>query len=68
MIVRCIKLLGHTKEAILNHPTLDCHSTSALSQICNFKRNNQRALEVRNYAMNIGKAYYITFDDEKDKA
>lgn len=68
MIVRCIKLLGHTKEAILHHPTLDCHSTSALSQICNFKRNNLRALKVRNYAMNIGKSVYISFDDEKDKA
>lgn len=67
MIVRCIKLLGHTKEAILNHPSLDCHSVSALSQICNFKRNNLRALKVRNYAMNIGKAYYISYD-EKDKA
>lgn len=67
MIVRYIKLIGHTKEAILNHPTLDCHSTSSLSQICNFKRNNLRALKVRNYAMNIGKAYYITYD-EKDKA
>lgn len=68
MIVRCIKLLGNTKDSILNHPTLDCHSVSALSQICNFKRNNLRALKVRNYAMNIGKAYYITYNDEKDQA
>lgn len=61
---RVIKLMGHTKEAILNHPTLNCHSTSALSQILNFKRNNFRALEVRNYAMNFGKAIYLDWDEE----
>ena len=61
-----IKLIGHTKEAILNHPTLNCHSASALSQILNFKRNNLRALEVRNYAMNFGKAYYIEWNEENN--
>lgn len=62
--IQVIKLVGHTKSAILNHPTLNCHSASALSQILNFKRNNLRALEVRNYAMNFGKAYYIEWDEE----
>ena len=62
--IQVIKLIGHTKSAILGHPTLNCHSASALSQILNFKRNNLRALEVRNYAMNFGKAYYIEWDEE----
>lgn len=62
--IQVIKLIGHTKNAILGHPMLNCHSASALSQILNFKRNNLRALEVRNYAMNFGKAYYIEWDEE----
>lgn len=62
--IQVIKLLGYTKMDILNHPTLNCHSTSALSQILNFKRNNFRALEVRNYAMNFGKAVYLDWDEE----
>ena len=64
--IQVIKLIGHTKDAILGHPTLNCHSVSALSQILNFKRNNLRALEVRNYAMNFGKAYYIEWDEENN--
>lgn len=66
-MIKVIKPFGHTKEAILSHPTLNCHSISALSQILNFKRNNFRALEVRNYAMNIGQSLYIEYD-EKTKA
>lgn len=63
-MIQAIKLIGQTKSAILSHPKLNCHSASALSQILNFKRNNFRALEVRNYAMNFGKAYYIEWDEE----
>lgn len=66
-MIKVIKLIGPTKNAILGHPTLNCHSASALSQILNFKRNNQRALEVRNYAMNFGQSLFVQYD-EKDKA
>lgn len=65
-MIKVIKPFGPTRDAILGHPTLNCHSTSALSQILNFKRNNQRALEVRNYAMNFGQSLFVQY--EKDKA
>lgn len=62
--VKMIKMLGNTKEAILGHPTLNCKDTSALSQILRFKRSNQRALEVRNYAMNFANSIYIEYNEE----
>lgn len=66
-MIKVIKPFGMTKTAILNHPTLNCHSASALSQILNFKRNNLRALEVRNYAMNFAQSLFIQYNAE-DKA
>lgn len=65
-MIKVIKPFGTTKATILNHPTLNCHSTSALSQILNFKRNNLRALEVRNYAMNIGQSLFIEYNEENN--
>lgn len=64
MTQKVIHLYGNTKDAILSHPSLNCTSSSSLSQIVNFKRNNLRAYRVRNYAMNFCKAIYVTY--EKD--
>lgn len=62
--VKLIKMLGKTKDVILEHPTLNCKNTSALSQILRFRRSNQRALEVRNYAMNFANSVYIEYNEE----
>ena len=62
MTLRVIKLVDNTKEAILQHPRLGPMSLATLSAIINFKRNNKRALEVRNYAMNYGKAMYFQYE------
>ena len=58
--------MANTREAILSHPRLNCHNASALSQILNFKRNNLRAYIVRNWAMNIGRSFFIV-DYEENK-
>lgn len=65
-MIRVIKPFGETKNAILSHPTLNCHSMSALSQILNFKRNNLRALEVRNYAMNFAHSLFVQYDEKNN--
>jgi len=62
MTIRVIKLIDNTKEAILQHPKLGPMSIATLSAIVNFRRNNKRALEVRNYAMNYGKAMYFQYE------
>ena len=62
---RKIVPLKDTREAILSHPTLHCTNKSALSQILNFKRNNIRALRVRNYAMNNAKSIYVEYEEDK---
>lgn len=62
---RKIVPLKDTREAILGHPLLNCKSNSALSQILNFKRNNLRALKIRNYAMNIAKSIYVEYEEDK---
>lgn len=54
--------MSETKEAILSHPQYGPMSLSTLSAIVNFRRNNKRALEVRNYAMNFGQAMYFQYE------
>lgn len=54
--------MTETKEAILSHPQYAPMSLSTLSAIINFRRNNKRALEVRNYAMNYGQAMYFQYE------
>jgi len=66
MKVRKIVMFEGTKEKILKNPSLGCTSTSSLSQILNFKRNNARALKVRNYAMNCAQSLYVEYYDEKN--
>lgn len=61
-MIRVIKLMTETKEAILSHPQYAPMSLSTLSAIINFRRNNKRALEVRNYAMNYGQAMYFQYE------
>lgn len=56
--------LRDTKKAILGHPALNCQLPTTLSQILNFKRNNFRAMLVRNYAMNIANSIYVEYDEE----
>ena len=46
----------------MQHPKLGPMSPATLSAIINFRRNNKRALEVRNYAMNYGKAMYFQYE------
>lgn len=62
MTQRVIKLVDNTKEVIMQHPKLSPMSPATLSAIINFRRNNKRALEVRNYAMNYGKAMYFQYE------
>lgn len=62
MTMRVIKLVDKTKGAIMEHPKLGPMSPATLSAIINFRRNNKRALEVRNYAMNYGKAMYFQYE------
>lgn len=54
--------MTETKEAILLHPKYSPMSLSTLSAIINFRRNNKRALEVRNYAMNYGQAMFFQYE------
>ena len=61
---RKIVPLKDTRAAILSHPLLNCKSNSALSQILNFKRNNLRAMQVRNYAMNTAKSIYVEYEED----
>lgn len=64
-MIRMIVPLKETRQAILAHPLLHCTNKSALSQILNFKRNNLRALRVRNYAMNNAKSLYVEYEEDK---
>lgn len=57
--------LKETRQTILASPTLKCTNKSALSQILNFKRNNLRALRVRNYAMNNANSLYVEYEEDK---
>ena len=52
-----------TKKAILEQPSLGCTNKPALSEILAFKRNNRRAFEVRNYAMNHGTSVIVDYEE-----
>lgn len=49
------------KQMIMNDGRFHCKSPSSLSQILRFKRNNLRAMEIRNYAMNFLGGFYVTY-------
>lgn len=68
MTQRVIKLVDNTKAVVLQHPKLGPMSLATLSAIINFKRNNKRALEVRNYVMNYGKAMYFQYEKNQSSA
>lgn len=61
MIKKQIVLTKFEKQIIMQDENLKCESPSALSQILRFKRNNLRAMKVRNYAMNFLGGFYITY-------
>lgn len=63
-----IVMLQGAKEAILTNPSLGCTGVSMLSQILNFKRNNMRALKIRNYAMNNCNSIYVEYEEDKTRA